>query len=119
MTTTLLRSKVAAPSPRFSRHFPGIPLLVAPPPENMTEQAQRIAFELVDVGYAMGRQQGHLEGYLAAEADMAALQRQAAAISRNVGVPYAALADRRGDHARATSNRQLLRERGISFDPAN
>lgn len=68
--------------------------------------------------FAAGRAEGYAAGYAAAEADIAALQRRAAAVAHELGspraVPYAELADRRGEHAAADRQRAILRERGIA-----
>lgn len=69
------------------------------------------------VGYTIGQQDGYAAGYAAREAEEAARWASWAPAwvdSAARGVPYATLADRRGEHDRAEQQRALLRERGIA-----
>lgn len=81
------------------------------------------------LGDAEGHRRGHVEGYRLGEADgrAAALAEIEAArdaaddlLVRAIAdwtarsVPYAVLADRRGEHDRAERQRQTLRDRGIA-----
>jgi hypothetical protein len=59
---------------------------------------------------------GHADGYAEAVDDLARLQREAVRSARASisGPDFAALANLRGDHARADAQRAILRDRGIA-----
>lgn len=79
----------------------------------MTERGASVATAYYESGYGAG----YAAGYARAEADLAALQRRAAGLVRELGRPqhadYATLCDRRGEPAAAECQRAILRERGI------
>ena len=77
----------------------------------MTPRAQHVASEYWRSGY----QYGWAAGFAAAEAEQAELDRRAAAAVGIAarGIPYANLADRRGEPDRAARQRRTLAERGI------
>lgn len=83
----------------------------APLIQNMTPRARGIWLE----AYELGAAEGWRRGYGAAEADLAALQRQAHAVVQQAarGIPYAQLCERRGEHARAQRQRQILQDRKV------
>lgn len=96
-------------------------------PAHITPATGRVlAFDLADMDdqaraswlavYELGARDGWARGYQAAEDDLAAIQRRAhdvvQALAKNS--TYDALADRRGDHARAERQRAILHERGIA-----
>lgn len=83
-----------------------IPLL-----HEMNPWGQEVALEYYGAGVKIGWE----DGYRAAEADMAALQRRCVAIARSVAShpPYDEMCELRGEPERAKVQRQLLKERGI------
>ncbi|KGM17181.1 hypothetical protein [Actinotalea fermentans] len=81
------------------------------------------------VGDAEGHQRGHVEGYALGHTDgraEALAEVEAAEAARDdalvrsiasaaaQGAPFAELAARRGDHARAEAQRRTLRDRGVA-----
>lgn len=66
--------------------------------------------------FQLGAEAGWHDGYRAAEEDLAAIQRRAYAVVQAAArtEPFDALAERRGEPARAARQRELLRDRGIA-----
>jgi hypothetical protein len=90
-------------------------------PPQWRGKAAFVAFHAYEVGLEAGRSQrpsttDYVLGYSDAEADMAAVQRQAVAMARQSikYPPFDVLTDLRGDHERAEAQRALLRERRIA-----
>lgn len=88
--------------------------MTTPPLQNMTHTARAVWLE----AYELGSTEGWQRGYEAAEADLAALQRRAYAVVKNAAhrdsLPFDQMCERRGEHARAERQRQLLTERGVT-----
>ncbi len=82
---------------------PGIPDITL-----MTNHELDIAMAYYRMGLEAGRSQGFDEGYMRAEADLAAVQRQAVAAARaaTAGPTYAQLAELRGEPERAERARR-------------
>ena len=97
--------------PDLGRH-----LLYARPLAELSVQGRANAWEFYMLGSIQGLEHGgaggYWEGYQAAEADMAALQRQAVSVCRSIDTDYPTMARRRGDFARAAAAEQRARERG-------
>lgn len=90
----------------------------APPLETLSDLGKAAAWEYYMIGFGHGREleraHAYREGYAQAEAEMAALQRQAVAVARSVETDYPTMARRRGDHERAQRAEQRARERGYA-----
>ena len=97
--------------PDLGRH-----LLFARPLAELSVQGRADAWEFYRLGsiqgLEQGRAEGYREGYQAAEADMAALQRHAVAVVRSHEPSYPVLARRRGDFARADRAEARARKLG-------
>ena len=97
--------------PDLGRH-----LLFATPLAELSVQGRANAWEFYRLGsiqgLEQGRAEGYREGYAQAEADMAALQRQAVAVVRSHEPSYPVLARRRGDFARADRAEARARKLG-------
>ena len=91
-------------------------LLFATPLAELTDQGRANAWEFYRLGsiqgLEQGRAEGYREGYQAAEADMAALQRHAVSVVRSHEPSYPVLARRRGDYARADAAEARARKLG-------
>ena len=97
--------------PDLGRH-----LLYARPLAELSVQGRANAWEFYMLGSIQGLEHGHAggyrEGYQAAEADMADLQRQSVAVARSIISDYPTMARRRGDFERADRAEARARERG-------
>lgn len=92
---------------------PRIPPEDVPPLATMTPRARAIALAYFESGRVEGIAAGRRERDAEIEAEWAALTAEVLPRLRSL-VPYAELAERRGEHDRAELQRRTLRDRGVA-----
>ena len=111
----ILPANVPAPSNLFCPVL-GRRMLFAPPYLSLTDQAKAVAWDYYFAGRNDGAAEAYTRGYLQGRYDeaeeLAAIQRQAAAIAHDVRPTYWDLCERRGEPKRAAAALARAKERG-------